>query len=76
MGKFGCPDKFVSIVWQFHDGMLAGVLDDGDSFDAFPVTNSVKQGCVLAMTLFSMMFSAMLSDAFCVDEETSIKFRF
>ena len=30
----------------------------------FPVTNGVKQGCVMAPTLFSMMFSAMLTDAF------------
>ena len=28
------------------------------------MTNGVKQGCVLASTLFSMMFSAMLTDAF------------
>ena len=28
------------------------------------VTNGVKKGCVLASTLFSMMFSAMLTDAF------------
>ena len=28
------------------------------------VTNGVKQGCVLAPTLFSMMFSAMLMDPF------------
>lgn len=76
MRKFGCPDKFISMVRQFHDGMMALVLDDGDSFDAFPVTNGVKQGCVLAPTPFSMMFSAMLSDAFCDDEETSIKIRF
>ena len=32
--------------------------------DPFPVTNGVKQGCVLASMLFSMMFSAMLTDAF------------
>ena len=32
--------------------------------DPFPVTNGVKQGCVLALALFSMMFSAMLTDAF------------
>lgn len=76
MRKFGCPDKFINMVRQFHDGMLARVLDDGDSSDAFPVTNGVKQGCVLAPTLFSMMFSAMLSDAFCNDEETNIKIRF
>ena len=64
MGKYGCPGKFIAIVRQFHDGMMARVLDDGEPSDAFPVTNGVKQGCVLAPTLFSMMFSAMLTDAF------------
>ena len=34
------------------------------SYDPFPVTNGAKQGCVLAPTLFSMMFSAMLTAAF------------
>ena len=63
MSKFGCPDKFVHIVRQLHDGMTARVLDDGGASDPFPVTNGVKQGCVLAPTLFSMMFSAMLTDA-------------
>ena len=23
MSKFGCPDRFVKIVRQFHDGMMA-----------------------------------------------------
>ena len=76
MKKFGCPNKFINMVRQLHDGMLARVLDDGESSDAFPVTNGVKQGCVLAPTLFSMMFSAMLSDAFRDDMETSMKIRF
>ena len=64
MEKFGCPSKFITIVRQFHDGMMVKVLDNGDQSEAFPVTNGVKQGCVLAPTLFSMMFSAMLTDAF------------
>lgn len=68
MEKFGCPEKFTRMVRQFHDGMLARVLDDGDSSDAFPVTNGVKHGCVLTPTLFSMTFTAMLSDAFSDDE--------
>ena len=54
----------IAIVRQFHDGMLARVQNDGEFSDPFPVTNGVKQGCVLASTLFSMMFSAMLTDAF------------
>ena len=64
MSKFGCPGKFIQVVRQFHDGMKAQVLDDGESSTPFPFTNGVKQGCVLAPTLFSMMFSAMLTDAF------------
>ena len=75
MGKFGCPPKFITIVRQFHDGMTAKVLDNGEPSNAFPVTNGVKQGCVLAPTLFSMTFSAMLSDAF-KDCEPGINIRY
>ena len=60
MAKYGCPRKFITIVRQLHDGMLARVQDNGDTTAPFPVSN----GCVLAPTLFSFMFSAMLTDAF------------
>nr|VZI48454.1 unnamed protein product [Spirometra erinaceieuropaei] len=40
--------------------------------EAFAVTNGVKQGCVLAPTLFSLMFSAMLMDAY-RDERPGIR---
>ena len=41
------------------------------------MTNGVKQGCVLASTLFSMMFSAMLTDAFHDgDNGIPIRYRF
>ena len=56
MKKCGCPDKFIPMVRQFHDGMMVKVMDDGDESKAFPVTTGVKQGCVLAPTLFSMVF--------------------
>ena len=39
MAKFGCPAKFIAIVRQFHDGMLAWVQNDGGFSDPFPVTN-------------------------------------
>ena len=42
-------------------------MDVGDSSDPFPVINGVKQGCVLAPTLFHIMFSAMLFSVFQVD---------
>ena len=64
MAKFGCPTTFIAMMRQFQDGMLARVQNDGEFSDSFPVINDVKQGCVIAPTLFSMMFSAMLTDAF------------
>ena len=77
MAKFGCPTKFIAMVRQFHDGMLARVQNDGEFSDPFPVTNVVKQSCVLAPTLFSMMFSAMLTAAFQdVDSSIPIRYRF
>ena len=63
------------MVRQFHDGMLARVQNYGKFSDPFPVTNGVKQGCVLASTLFSMMFSAMFTDAF-QDGDNGIPIRY
>ena len=63
MSKFGCPHKLITIVRQFHEGMQSLVLDDGEPSESFTVSN-VKQGCVLAPTRFSLMFSTMLTDAF------------
>nr|VZI25712.1 unnamed protein product [Spirometra erinaceieuropaei] len=63
MQKFGCPERFTQMVRQLQDGMMARVMDNGAVSEAFAVTNGVKQGYVLAPTLFSLMFSAMLMDA-------------
>ena len=65
------------ITRQLHDGMLGRVQDSGVTSDPFEVTNGVKQGCVLAPTLFSLMFSAMLTDAFRdADVGIGIRYRF
>ena len=61
MAKFGCPAKFIAMVLQFHDGMLARFKNDCKFSDPFPLTNGVKPGCVLASTMFSMMFSVMVT---------------
>nr|VZI33529.1 unnamed protein product [Spirometra erinaceieuropaei] len=43
---------------------MTRVTDNGAVSEAFAVTNGVKQGCVLAPTPFSLMFSVMLMDAY------------
>ena len=63
MSKLGCPPKFISMVRSLHNGMMARVIENGDVSSPFPVTNGVKQGCVLAPTLFSLLFAEMLSAA-------------
>nr|VZI05285.1 unnamed protein product [Spirometra erinaceieuropaei] len=64
MQKFGCPEQFTQMVRQLHDGMMTRVTDNGAVSEALAVINGVKQGCVLASTLFSLMFSGMLMDAY------------
>ena len=77
MAKFGCPPRYIAMVWQFHDGLQSRVQNDREYSEPFPVTNGVKQGCVMAPTLFSMMFSAMLKDAFQdVNPGFPIRYRF
>ena len=68
---------FIAMVRQFPAGMLARVQNNGEFSDPFPVTNGVKQVCVLvALTLFSMMFSVMLIDFQDGDNGIPIKYRF
>ena len=54
----------IAMVRQFYDGVQVHVQNDGKYSEPLPVTNGVKQGCIMAPTLFSMMFSAMLTYAF------------
>ena len=63
MVKYGCREKFITIVRQFHNGMHAKVQDNRESSIAFLVTNGVNQGCFLVPTLLSIMFSAKLFGA-------------
>ena len=61
---FGCPEKFTTMIEALHTGMMANVSAGGEVSESFSVSNGVKQGCVLASTLFSIFLSAMLDEAF------------
>ena len=42
---------------------MGRVCADGKESDGFEVTAGVKQGCVIAPSLFSLFFAAMLKEA-------------
>ena len=62
--KYGCPEKFAKMVESLHTGMMAKVKDQGETSESCPVSNGVKQCCVLAPTLFSIFLSTMQGEAF------------
>ena len=62
--KFGFTEKVINLIKALHVGMQAKVVQGRDTSKEFGVTNGVKQGCVLAPTLFSLYLTAMLEVAF------------
>ena len=62
--KYGFPEKFTTMIEAIHSGMMVNISIGGEVSESFRVTNGVKQGCLLAHTLFSIFLSAMLDDAF------------
>ena len=75
LSKLACPPKFISTVWSLHDGMMARVIDNGDVSDSFPVASGVKQGCVLAPTLFRLLFAEMSAGLAKTSAGTMIRYR-
>ena len=70
--KIGCPPKVLAFITAFHKNMQSTVCFDGASSDAFPVSSGVKQGCVLAPTLFRIFFSMVLQYAFFTDSPEGV----
>ena len=58
--RLGCPPKFLTIRHQLHEGQQGQVTYNESLSGSFPISNGVKQGCVLDPTLFSVFFSIML----------------
>ena len=57
------PPQFLTILRQFHEGQQGQVKHNGSLSGSFPISNVVKQECILAPTLFSIVFSIMLREA-------------
>ena len=76
LAKFGCPSRFVNVVRLLHDDMKGSVTYKGKLSPPFDIRCGVKQGCVLAPTLFSMYMAAMLMKLRRVDEHgISVRYR-
>lgn len=67
--SFWSPTKFISVTLFFRDGQC---MENGNISDSIPVSSSPKQGCVLAPTLVSFFFLAVLMEAFCWHGERDI----
>ena len=64
--RFSSSRKCVVIkgkVSKVHVGQQGQVKHNGSLSGSFPISNGVKQGCVLAPTLFAIFFSIMLREA-------------
>ena len=75
MTRYGIPEKFIAIDRSFHEGMLARVLDEGESSKPSRSQMSSNQVACWPPTLFSVVFSAMLKTAF-LDDTDSMAIRY
>ncbi|XP_065056346.1 uncharacterized protein LOC135684641 [Rhopilema esculentum] len=60
LSRYGCPETFIRVLRSFHDGMSANICCGDGCSDSFSVGYGVKQGCVLASTLFTIFLAAVL----------------
>lgn len=67
--SIGCPPKLLSLIKSFHSGTKGSVICNGEVSEPFEVRIGVRQGCVLAPTLFGIFFSLLLKAAFGDDQQ-------
>ena len=71
LAKISCGPTLLNIVKPFHDDIKGTVLYDGATSDPFNIFSGVKQGCVLAPTLFGIFFATLLKHAFRESQKAS-----
>ena len=57
---YGCPNDLVNLIREFHDGLTGSVSIGGEASESFKIGHGVKQGCILAPTLFALYLTAVL----------------
>ena len=61
--KYGCPEKFTTMIEVLYTGMMANGSVGWEVSESLSVSNGVKQCCILALTIFSIVLSVMLDKA-------------
>ena len=64
LDKVGCPHKLLQFIRSFHENVKGTVIHDGAPSEPFDIPSGVKQGCVLAPTLFGIYFAVVMKHAF------------
>ncbi len=61
LSRYGCHDKYIRRLRLLYDGMEVTMLSNGGTkSEPFTVETGVKQGCVIAPTLFAIFIAAIL----------------
>ena len=65
------------MITQLHEDQQGQVRLNSDFSKPFPIVDGVKQDCVLATTMFSILFSMMLKQAMKdLDDEHAVYIRY
>lgn len=68
--KIGCPSQLLSITVSFHGDMKGAISYDDKVSESFLMQRGVKQGYVLAPTLFYLAYVSSLLLNFAVRKST------
>ena len=61
LARFGVPEKMVTVLRQFREGIRARVrTDDGEHTELFDITQELRQGCVRSPLLLNVLFAAVI----------------
>ena len=73
--RYGCPPKFINLIRLFHDHIRGQVVLGKSTSKFVPISNGVKQGCVLAPSLFGIFLTAVIQEAY-KDRDEGIYIRY
>ena len=62
MHRFGLPKKIINLTKSFHQGQHGRIIQNSRLSEPFSIENGLRQGCVLAPTLFLLFVEAVIRE--------------